>query len=513
MLEATHYATLGRNLDAGEMKGMKGKNTSRLALKALALSIAGVLSLGALSLPASVSADEIMIPQIGTAGVRGITIQKEIAIGDFFMRTARSNMNVLDDPVLNEYVTSLGNKLLSHADNVNFPFTFFVVQDNNLNASAFLGGKVAINTGLFKYAYTEDEFASVIAHEISHVTQRHIARFVESMVVANQLSMAGLIGSIVMAIVNPALGMAAMSTTMGAQMQSRINFTRDNEYEADRIGIALLYKAGLNPAGAVNMFKRLLAEQGNINPAFTLLIDHPLSDIRVAEAQSRAWQYPKRQDSKNPEYAMAQARIDVRYSTNTTKEDYQNLVQVLKHNPEGHSNAYVNYALALSYFELEQYEAALESLSKLPNNLFVLDLKSDIDLKRGHHAQAIERLQSFYKRLPLNQVVVVNLAHAYNDHGQYTKAADLLENYLLQKPNDVLALSILEEAQKKLKNKCEALQTRAEIYALNAAYQQAIGMYSQALRECPEMLTRERIKARVSQIAVQRSFDESLLNN
>ena len=98
---------------------------------------------------------EILIPQIGTAGVMGISVQKEMAIGDFFMRTARSNMNVLDDPVMSEYVTSLGNRLLAHADGVNFPFEFFMVRNNTLNASAFLGGKVAINTGLFNYAKTE----------------------------------------------------------------------------------------------------------------------------------------------------------------------------------------------------------------------------------------------------------------------------------------------------------------------------------------------------------------------
>ena len=111
-------------------------------------------------------------------------------------------MNVLDDPVMSEYVTSLGNRLLAHADGVNFPFEFFMVRNNTLNASAFLGGKVAINTGLFNYAKTEDEFASVIAHEISHVTQRHIARFVELATASSRLSTAGIIGAVAMSIIN-----------------------------------------------------------------------------------------------------------------------------------------------------------------------------------------------------------------------------------------------------------------------------------------------------------------------
>lgn len=485
-------------------------------LKAIALSIAGVIGLSTMAGSAHAAMnDEIMIPQIGTAGVRGISVPKEMAIGDFFMRSARAYLPVLDDPVLNEYVTTLGNRLLSHADHVNFPFDFFVVKDTNLNASAFLGGKVVINTGLFKYAKTEDEFASVIAHEISHVTQRHIARFVESTVVANQLSLAGMIGAIAMSIINPALGMAAMSTTMGAQLQSRINFTRDNEYEADRIGIALLYKAGMNPYGAVDMFKSLLAQQGNINPVFTLLIDHPLSEIRVAEAQVRANQYPARKSSTNPDYAMAQARIAVRYEGLSQPRDFEQLKEVLQVNRDKHSMVYVNYALACLCFELKQYNEAMAYLDKLPStlqkNLFVLDLKTDIDLSRGQSQAAINRLQAQYRIMPNNQVVVVNLAHAYNVTKQFDKTIRLLDNYLIKKPKDLIALSMLETAQTNTKNKCEALQTRGEIYALSAAYQQSIGIYSQALRECSDMLTRERIKARVSQIAVQRSFDESLL--
>lgn len=488
-----------------------------LKLKVVALSVASCLGLSSIATNAYANSyEDIMIPQLGTAGVRGISVPKEMALGDFFMRSARAYLPVLDDPVLNEYVTTLGNKLLSHADNVSFPFNFFVVKDSTLNASAFLGGKVAIHTGLFKYAQTEDEFASVIAHEISHVTQRHIARFVESMVVANQLSLAGLIGAVVMSIVNPAIGMAAVSTTMGAQLQSRINFTRDNEYEADRIGIALLYKAGMNPYGAVDMFKRLLSQQGNINPVFTLLIDHPLSEIRVAEAQTRASQYPSRKNSTNPDYDMAQARILVRYEGLSTKADYEQLLEVLKQNLDKKSSVYINYALALVSFELEQYQNALAYLDKLPStlnhSLFVLDLKTDIDLKRGHASAAIDRLLGQYRIMPNNQVVVVNLASAYNETAQFDKAIKLLNNYLNKKPNDVLALSLLEYAQSKTRDKCAAMQTRGEIYALSAAYQQSISLYSQALRECSDMLTRERIKARVSQISVQRAFDESLIN-
>lgn len=481
--------------------------------------MAAMLALGAVA-PAGALADDvftnsnILIPEMGTAGALGITVQKEQAIGDYFMRTARSMLPVIDDPVLNEYVSTLGQRLLSHADNVQFPFDFFVVKNDTLNASAFLGGKVVIHTGLFTYAETEDEFASVLAHEISHVTQRHIARFVESMTQASNLSTAGVIGAVVMTILNPAMGMAAISTTVGASMQSRINFTRDNEYEADRIGINLLYRAGLNPQGTVDMFRRLAAQQGNVNPAFTLLLDHPLSDVRMAEAQNRVAQFGHRSNSKNPDYDLARARVEVRYSRYSTPSQYADLKRSLELNALKRSAIYRNYALALTCLELGEIEEARSYVRRLPEKLqtnpFVLDLLTDIDLKAKNPQSAIARLQPYYQRNPQNQVIVANLATAYDAAGQYSRSKKMLEQYVRYKPKDVLALNLLSETYVHLKDRCNAMQTRGEIYALSAVYAQALGMYNQALQECTDLLTRERIKARVSDIAVQRSFDEEL---
>lgn len=491
-------------------KGILRKAGQSLSAAALVVLLSG----GAYNVSYA-SESEILIPQIGTAGVMGISVQKEMAIGDFFMRTARSNMNVLDDPVMSEYVTSLGNRLLAHADGVNFPFEFFMVRNNTLNASAFLGGKVAINTGLFNYAKTEDEFASVIAHEISHVTQRHIARFVELATASSRLSTAGIIGAVAMSIINPAFGVAAMTTAVGAQMQSRINFTRDNEYEADRVGISLMYKAGLNPKGTVDLFRTMLSQQGNINPAFTLLIDHPLNDIRLAEAQNRVTQYERRNYSQNPDYDMARARVAVRYSGASGEQQLKTLKQALMQNGEHNSAVYQNYALSLVCLELKQLDEARSYLthlpSKLQNNIFVLDVKTDIDLKAGNSGAAIERLQQAYRYKPNNQALVINLAYAYIESKQFAKAKSILDKYLRNKPNDALAVSLIEKAYSALNDKCSAMQSRAELYAISGGYSQAIGMYNRSLQECSDRLTRERIKARVSQIVIQRSFDEELI--
>lgn len=451
-------------------------------------------------------ADNLTVPDLGTAGVLGLTVQKEQQLGDFFMRTARAMMPIVDDPVLNEYLDSVGNKLLLHANNVNFPFEFFIANDPTLNASAFLGGKVRVNTGLFIYSDTEDEFASVLAHEVSHVTQRHIARFLEGQVQRTNLTLASIIGSVAMAIINPAMGAAAISTTMGVTAQSAINFTRENEYEADRIGIDLLYRSGFNPAGMTDMFRHLLSMQGNVNPAFTMLIDHPLSEVRIAEAQNRVQQLPKRNNSTNPDFDFAKARVDVRCLKHSSMED---LIAVLKES--GRSSNYQNYALALAYHELKDYAAARSYLNKLPqHNLFVIDLLTDIDLAGKNYSAAISRLRAELNSKPHNRVINLNLANAYLEAGQPRKAVTQLQKFMDRNPNDVLALDLLSTAYGRLQDQCSLWQTRGELFALHANYGKSIYMLNQALETCSGKLTQERIKARVVQIANQRAFDEAL---
>ena len=477
-------------------------------LKKLAQAL--TLTLIATSLSHNTYAQDIYLPEIGTAGMLGLSVQKEEQLGNFFMRQARSAFPIIEDPVMDEYISSLGNKLVLHADHVMFPFEFFLVNDPNLNAAAFLGGKVQINTGLFIYSQTEDEFSSVLAHEISHVTQRHLARFIEDQSLKTHMTIASVIGSIAMAIINPVVGMAAMNTTMGASAQSRINFTRDNEYEADRIGIALLYRAGFNPQGTIDMFRRLLSMQGNLNPAFTMLIDHPLSDIRVAEAQNRAAQLPPRKNSTNPDFYLAKARVDVRY----TKQKPQDLLPVIEHHPLVNNKTYQNYAKALLHYELGNLDKARECLNQLgpslQNNVFVIDLLTDLDLKANRSSEAIARLKKAYRRTPNSLSIVVNLANAYLQSNDPKNASKILRDYNTRLKPTTLTLELLATAQEKNGDKCSSLQSLGNLLALKAQYAASIGAFNEALRTCRDHLTQEKIKARVVEITNQRAQDEAI---
>ena len=437
--------------------------------------------------PLALAEDNIVIPDLGPAGIRGMTVQAEKNYGEFFMRKGHGAGAVTADPVLNEYIDTVGSKLIMNASNVYFPFEFFLSSDKSLNASAFLGGKVQVNAGLFHYTDNEDE----------------CARLIEAQTDRTPVSVASIIGSIVVALINPTVGMAALSSSTGLLAQAGINFTRDNESEADRVGLAVLARAGYNPMAMSDLFKKLLAQQGNINPAFSMLVDHPLSEIRVAETYNLAKNMPKRQNSKNPNFMMAKARVDVRYM----KYDLNSLKERLL-NSRTVNSVYKNYALALIFLENKKFDEAASYLAKLnlPNNDFVLDVYTDIDIAQGRYQSAISRLKPLYDRKPNDGAIALNLANAYVEGKQSDGAIKVLTAFTRRHPNHALATDLLVKAYFQKKDKCNGFQTAAWNSVLSSNYNQANGFFTDALHVCTGN-DREIVRAKFKNYNYLRDFD------
>ncbi|KAA3493745.1 M48 family metalloprotease, partial [Vibrio mimicus] len=172
------------------------------------------LCIAAQCLPAVAQTETIELPDIGTVAGSTLTIDQELIYGDAYMRMLRNNQPVINDPVLNEYIDNLGHRLVANANDVKTPFTFFLIRDRNINAFAFFGGYVALHSGLFLHAQSESELASVMAHEIAHVTQRHLARSMEEQARRSPATIAALAGSLLLAIAAPEAGIAAINATM-----------------------------------------------------------------------------------------------------------------------------------------------------------------------------------------------------------------------------------------------------------------------------------------------------------
>lgn len=253
-----------------------------------------------MALPATPTAwSQVRLPSLGETASSDLSVGAERRLGEQIMREARRDPLYLDDPVLLEYLQSVWQPLVAAARKVgnidadtehSFAWEAFLVKDRSVNAFALPGGYVGMHLGLIAITSTADQMASVLAHELTHVTQRHIARSIAPQQQASLMAIAGLLLGIIAAsrANNADIANAAMMGSQGAAVQTQLNFSRDMEREADRVGYGLLSSAGFSPAGQAAMFDRMdQATRLNDSGGFPYLRSHPLTVDRISEARSR----------------------------------------------------------------------------------------------------------------------------------------------------------------------------------------------------------------------------------
>ena len=202
-------------------------------------------------------AQDLNLPDLGNPADAVLSKNDEAQLGRSIMRQIRASGTVVEDPQINEYISEIGHRIASHINESERDFTFFVIDDDSINAFALPGGYIGIHSGLLKATRSEDELAGVIAHEIAHVTQRHIARALAAGKKQSLLSTAIMLGAVIAGASGAGSDavQGAMAVAQGTQIQQQINFTRENEYEADRIGISALARAGFDPRGMASFFE------------------------------------------------------------------------------------------------------------------------------------------------------------------------------------------------------------------------------------------------------------------
>lgn len=446
------------------------------------------------------------LPEIGISGFSALSLDKERQIGDAMMRQLRASQPIIQDPVLTEYINHLGNQLIKNAQDVNYTFKFFLINNKELNAFAFFGGHVGIHSGLLTTADNESELASVIAHEISHVTQRHLARRLESQSNSQSLTIAGMISGILLTLVNPTVGMAALSASMAASQQASINYTRGNEKEADRVGIALLANSNFNPQGAPSFFGKMSEKYRYASKPPAMLLTHPLPESRIADARQRAHNYPTRHLPPSLNFELAKSRIQARYQNNAKdnityfKEQLHKQTYSLKVGAE--------YGLALSYFEHGDYQQAKSILTSLrkkdKNNLFYIDALTDVYLSLKEYNQALTMLSGLNLLMPNNQVISLNYGNALLSAERYEQAIMVLQDFLLINPGNYIAYDILTTVYRKQEKQGLMHITKAEVLALLGAYKKAVDELQTSYNFIEDQpLLQKRIKARILQLQEQ----------
>lgn len=278
------------------------------ALLALALSLAFFQPLP----HAADDISKIELPDMGDSSGTLITPEEEQQLGAAFFRSLNSQITINQDPEIQQYIQSIGQKLVAVSDLPGYPFHFFVVLENDVNAFAGPGGYIGVNSGLILTTEAESELASVMAHEIAHVTQRHLYRAAEA---AGRLSIptaAATLAAILLGTQSPQLGQAALLAIQAGSIQFQIDFTRENEEEADRVGMHILSESKFDPRSMPSFFERLQQSTryyGQNIPEF--LRTHPVTASRISDTRGRADQYPYKQYPDSLGYQLVKAKLMV----------------------------------------------------------------------------------------------------------------------------------------------------------------------------------------------------------
>lgn len=426
------------------------------------------------------------LPSLGDRISGTVSLDQEYAMGQRFLSQIRRSATTISDPLLTGYLESVTYKLASRSQLTDHRLSFVIIDSQALNAFAAPGGIIGVNTGLFLNAVTEAEFASVMAHEISHVSQRHFARGIDEAQSGRIPQMAALLASVmVMATSEAGHGAAAISAVQGRNLENQLRFSRSNEAEADRIGQNIMVSAGFDPKGMSDLFERLIAINrfGRRPPEF--LLSHPVTESRIADARSRVFRYPNREYKDNFEYQFARARVEARYAEDKKAyvKERINRLENSKGEFEKTSNA---YGLVMALWGNKQYKDAHTVLEPLllkdPNRISLAVTQSEILTSQNESRQAISFLDRHLQINPGNHALTMAYANALIQNRDYSAASKLIQRHSTSRPDDHQLWYLLAETQGQAGNISEVHQARAEYFRLIGDFRRAREQLQFALR-------------------------------
>ena len=452
---------------------------------------------------------QVRLPDFGDAAEATLSPADERALGEAFMREIRARLSLVDDPLVERYVQSLGYRLAASSNRRDLPFTFFVIEDDALNAFAAPGGFVGLNSGMILATQSESELASVLAHEIAHVTQRHIVRAIEHASSANLPVLAGILAAIIVGTQNVEAGQATAAAVIGSTAQRQINFTRQNELEADRVGIRILADAGFDPREMAGVFEKLqnAARYYPRTPEF--LSTHPVTTDRIAEARDRAERLPYKQHESSESFYLVRAKLRAR----TAADAQRVLDELIEERSAGHAqspaaNAY-GQAIAMSRLGREDdARAVLERLvESYPDNLtFRAELAGNV-LRSGNLPRALALYSEGLDLYPGDKALVRGHAAALNEAGRPNETLKLIDEYGQLYAIDSEMYRLRADAYQKLGRTLESRADLAEHYYLSGRLDQAIQQLrfaSQGPKQDEDFYSIARIEARLEALEAER---------
>ena len=424
------------------------------------------------------------LPDLGDESAAALSPQDERRIGEEFMRQARAQLEILDDPELNEYVQQLGRRLTTGAENQP-GFHFFLINNKTINAFAVPGGYIGVHTGLLLAARNEAEVAAVLAHEAAHITQRHIPRLIAESRRISGPALAALLAGILIAASGGQGGEAAVALTTAGLAQHELNFTRGFEQEADRIGMTILNKAGYDARAMPAFFEQMEIQSRlyeNNLPEF--LRTHPITGRRIAESRNHAESFPFRNNPDNDAFAHMHARLQV------LGNKPEVAVRIFRENLEereaapGMTADHYGYALAL--FNNNQFDQARREISPLvkvrPDYVPYHILSAEIELASGNKTLGLDRYAAAARRFPSSLALVQRQASALLKNGKAGQARQILDKAVRLHAREPSLYKLLASAAGESGKRMEAHRAYGEYYFLIGQPRAAIEQFQLASR-------------------------------
>lgn len=408
-----------------------------------------------LILPLQLHADGL--PDLGDISQTMVSPQMERQIGEQSMYRIRASDSYLDDPELTDYINQLGARLVANSTEPSQPFEFFIINENAINAFAMPGGFVGVNTGLLLLAQNESELASVLSHEVSHITQHHLARMVSGQKYDSLAAMATMAIAILAARNNPQAANAAIVGAQGGMMQRQLDFTREHEKEADRFGISILEKSGFDTRAMPAFFERMQkATQILETNAPSYLRTHPITTERIADVDGRVQQIPFKLVPDSLDFQLMRARVHALQDVPRDAINYFN--GALGEQRFGNPIAQ-RYGLVVALLRDKQNSLATQEFETLykqaPHNATIEALAGQLK-QLNHDKDTLAFYRKALKQYPSSHALIYDYAEAMLDAKQYVDALKLLDEQVIINGNDARLYELQARAYTALNRHQEA---------------------------------------------------------
>ncbi len=424
------------------------------------------------------------LPELSATQSRTWVTPEEKALGAAWLRRLRGQVSTVDDPWLTEYLLDLIYRLYPQTGMDDGEISLVVVDSPELNAFAVPGGVVGVNGGLLLHTQREDELAAVLAHELAHLSQRHFARRQDEAGKQTAISLAGLLASVVVAAAAGSdAGFAAMATTQAYTLQSQLAYSRENETEADNVGMSILARSGFSPLAMTDMFQRMIEASRYQGRAPEYLMTHPLSESRLAQAQARVRQVSGSfARSSGMAFYLVQARLKVRYAKRP--EDALASFEAQLKAPElgskeaGMQRLAALYGAALAAMTAGQDEKAGERIRMLADELgaepMVQALQASWLARNGQPDQALHLLRRALELRPGRYALLRIYARIAAEAGELSSAITTLRELARDYPDEPAIWSELADLYGKSGALAQVHMARAEALQLKGDVQGAI---------------------------------------